>query len=456
MEKIKAIILAAGEGTRMKSKKPKVLHEIFGKPMVTYVTEAVKQVGASEICVVIGHKGGQVQEVLAKEGVSFAEQKEQLGTGHAVMQAMDFIGEEEDVLILCGDTPLVTAATLEQLLVFHKKEKNAVTIISALADNPAGYGHIIRDEQGNFMKNVEYKDATEAEKLVNEINTGIYCFQGKYLKAALGKLNNHNVQKEYYLPDTLEILLKEGLGVNAMTTNDVSEFFGVNSRVQLEEATQILKNRINRTHMENGVTLVDAQNTYIGPNCIIGQDTVILPGCVVEGNTVIGEDCTIGPNSRLTDMVLKDNVTFQASTGMESSVGSHTTVGPFAYIRPNCVVGEHVKVGDFVELKNSNVGDGTKISHLTYIGDTDAGKKINFGCGTVTVNYDGQKKFRTVVEDNVFVGCNANLVAPVTVGEGSYVAAGSTITKDVPKETLAVARERQVNLAGWVEKRNKK
>lgn len=452
MKSLKAIILAAGEGSRMKSKKPKVLHEIFNKPMVEYVIQAAKDSGAEDVCVVVGHKAEMVEKAIARDGLSFALQEKQMGTGHAVMQAMDFIDETKDILILYGDTPLVTGKTLDKLVEFHRAGGNGVSIVSAIVEDPSGYGHIIRDELGSFLKNVEHKDATIEEKQVQEINTGIYCFQGGKLKEALKKLTNHNKQGEYYLPDTLELILKSGGGVDAMKATDVSEFFGVNSRVQLAEATDILKSRILKKLMENGVTIVDSANTYIDESVEIGCDTIILPGCVIEGKTKIGEDCIIGPNAQMTNMVLKDNVSFKASTGMDSVVGSHTTVGPYAYIRPNSNIGEHVKIGDFVEVKNSNIGNHTKVSHLTYIGDTDAGEGINFGCGTVTVNYDGKNKFRTVIEDNVFIGCNANLVAPVKVKKGSYIAAGSTITRDVPEDTLAVARVRQQIIEGWTKK----
>ena len=452
MKNIKAIILAAGEGKRMKSQKPKVLHEIFNKPMIEYVLDAAEGSGIQEICMVVGHQAEEVKKAITKADVSFVLQKEQLGTGHAVMQAQHFIPAEGEVLILCGDTPLVTAETLQKFLQFHQDENNDVSILSAWVDNPAGYGHIIRDKEGSFLKNIEHKDANAEEKLVCEINTGIYCFQGKKLKEALTRLTNHNQQGEYYLPDTLEIIRKDGGKVNAMIAEDAHEFLGVNSRIQLAEATDVMKKRINLKWMEEGVTLVDPQNTYIGPEVSIGQDTVVLPGCVLEGKTVIGEGCIIGPNSRMTNMILSNGVKFQASTGMDSTIGEETTVGPYAYIRPNCVIGAHVKVGDFVEVKNSVIGNGTKISHLTYIGDTDAGENINFGCGTVTVNYDGKKKFRTTIEDGAFIGCNANLVAPVTVKKGSYIAAGSTVTKDVPEDALAVARSRQQNIEGWTKK----
>ena len=452
MNKLKAVILAAGEGKRMKSKLPKVLHKVQGKTMVDWVIDTARDSGADDICVVIGHGGEQVKETLKDRNVKFAVQREQLGTGHAVMQAGDFIEDNADIIVFYGDTPLITAETIKKMLDYHRKEDNSITIISAIVDNPAGYGHIIRDENGLFAKNVEHKDATDEEKLVKEINTGIYCFKGTALKKGLSMLKNDNAQKEYYLPDTLEIILSDGGKVNAMVVDDADEFAGVNSRVQLAEAEAVMRNRINRYHMENGVTIIDPSRTYIDADAVIECDTVLLPGVVIEGKTVIGEDCVVGPDSRLTDTKLGNGVKFQYSTAIESSVDDNTTVGPYAYIRPNCAIGKNVKIGDFVEVKNSNVGDGTKVSHLTYIGDSDVGERINFGCGTVTVNYDGNKKFRTVIGDDVFIGCNTNLVAPVKVGKGAYIAAGSTITDEVPENCLAIARERQINKTGWVKK----
>jgi len=452
MNNFKTIILAAGKGTRMKSKLPKVLHKVCGKTMVECVIDEAVKCGSEGICVVVGDKAEMVKDCLKDKGVEFALQAEQLGTGHAVMQAMDFIDEDKDILVLYGDTPLLKGETFEKLISFHREHKYGVSIISAVVEDSAGYGHIIRDENGAFVKNVEYKDCSEEEKLVKEINTGIYIFKGSELKRALGLITNDNVQGEYYLPDTLEIILKGEFGADAFVAEDAAEFSGVNSRVQLAEAEKIMRERINLFHMTNGVTIINPDTTYIGADVEIGMDTIIYPGCVLEGKTVIGEDCKVGPDCRLTDMILADNVSIQYTTAMESSVGNGTKVGPYAYIRPNCKIGENIKVGDFVEVKNSVIGNGTKISHLTYIGDSDVGERINFGCGTITVNYDGKKKFRTVVEDDVFVGCNANLIAPVTVKKGSYVAAGSTVTDDVPEKNLAIARSRQTNIEGWTKK----
>lgn len=452
MNKLKVIILAAGEGKRMKSKLPKVLHKIQGRAMAEHVIDTAEKAGADDICVVVGHGADMVKTALQGRNVKFAVQEKQLGTGHAVMQAGDFIDENADILVLYGDTPLITPETIKKLLDFHRSENNSISIISAIVDDPAGYGHIIRDDSGAFLKNVEHKDADIREKTVKEINTGIYCFRGDALKKGLSMLKNDNAQGEYYLPDTLELILKSGGKVNAMIADSAEEFSGVNSRVQLAEAEACMRRRVNRGYMDLGVTMIDPERTYIEDGAVIGCDTVLLPGVVIEGKTVIGEDCVVGPDSRLTNVVLGNGVKFQYSTAVDSSVGDGTTVGPYAYIRPNCSIGSGVKIGDFVEVKNSIIGNGTKVSHLTYIGDSDVGERINFGCGTVTVNYDGDKKYRTIIDDDVFIGCNTNLVAPVKVGKGSYIAAGSTITDDVPEKCLAIARERQINKTGWVKR----
>lgn len=448
MERLKSIILAAGEGTRMKSNLPKVLHKILGKSMVEHVICASKEAGAQEICVVIGHKGESVKNAIG-DFVTYALQAEQLGTGHAVMQADAFIEEEGDVLILFGDTPLITGKTLSSLIGFHRQEKNAVTVLSAIVEDPTGYGRIIRDQSGTFMKSVEHKDASGEERSVREINSGMYCFRARELKQALKEITNHNAQGEYYLPDALAIIKEKGMRVGALAAEVHEDILGVNSRIQLAQAADIMRRRVNEKHMAEGVTIVDPAQTYIHEEVQIGRDTIIYPGTILEGHTVIGENCILGPNTRIVDGKLMDGVEIQYSVVLESEVGEGTTVGPYAYIRPHCTIGKHVKIGDFVEIKNAVIGDYTKASHLTYIGDADVGQSINFGCGTVVVNYDGQKKHRTVIEDQAFIGCNTNLVAPVTVKKGGYIAAGSTITDNVPENALAIARARQVNKTDW-------
>ena len=451
---LSTVILAAGEGTRMNSKKSKVLHKMLGKSLIEHVMDAAKYAGSQKICLVIGHKGEEVREAIG-DSVEYAVQKERLGTGHAVMQADSFIEEEGDILVLYGDTPLITGETLKNMIETHRKEKNGVTILSAIVEDPTGYGRIIRDEAGNFIKIVEHKDASEEELKVREINGGMYCFQARLLKEALKELTNHNVQGEYYLTDTLHIILSKGYRVNAMIVKDSTEILGVNSRAQLSEVTQILKRRINKKFMDEGVTIIDPESTYIEPDVSIGIDTIIYPGSIIQGKTVIGEDCVIGPNARIDSAKIGNDVSIESSVILESEIGSNTTVGPFAYIRPNSKIGSHIKIGDFVEVKNSTIGNNTKVSHLTYIGDADVGENVNFGCGTVVVNYDGHKKHRTVIEDEAFIGCNTNLVSPVTIHKEAFIAAGSTITENVPARALGIARARQVNKENWVERRNK-
>ena len=453
--KTKALVLAAGQGTRMKSSESKVLHKVLGKSLVEYSILAAQGVGVEEVCLIVGHKAEDVQKKLG-DSVSYAFQKEQLGTGHAVMQALDFIEDAKEVIVLCGDTPLITKETLQTMLDFHREKQNAITVLSTHMDDPTGYGRIVRDEKGNLLRIVEQRDASEEEKQITEINGGMYTFDGQLLKHALSKLNNNNVQGEYYLTDTIEILLNEGHRVDAIATSESDDIAGVNSRVQLASVTQVMKRRINEKHMANGVTFIDPENTYIEADVTIGKDTIIEPGCMIQGTTVIGEGCRIGYHSKLVNMTIKDNVDIETSVLTDSFVDEGTHVGPFAYVRPNSHIGKNIKVGDFVEIKNANIGDGTKISHLTYVGDADVGQNVNFGCGTVVVNYDGQKKHRTTIGDHAFIGCNTNLVSPVTVEDHAYTAAGSTITKTVPANSLAIARAKQENKENWVNKKRQK
>lgn len=448
MEKC-VIILAAGQGTRIKSKFPKVTHKVCGKEMVNHVIDTMKKANLNNIDVVIGKGAELVKECTASRNVEYSIQPEQLGTGHAVKCAKDFLqGKEGVVAIFAGDAPLITVETVEELINTHLKSKNVATVLSALIDDPTGYGRIVRKD-GQVEKIVEQKDCNEEEKNINEVNSAIYCFDIESLLLTLDKIDNNNVQGEYYLTDVIGILKSEGKLVGAFITN-FEETVGVNSRVQLAEAEKILRNRTNKYHMVNGVTIINPENTYIGTDVKIGKDTIIYPGCILEGNTEIGEDCIIYENCRIDNSIIGNETTVESSVIVESTVGCGTSVGPFAYIRPDSKVGDKVKIGDFVEVKKSTIGNGTKVAHLTYIGDAKVGENCNFGCGTVIVNYDGKKKHQTIIGNNSFIGCNTNLVSPVEVKDNTYIAAGSTITKEVPENSLAIARAKQVNIENWV------
>jgi bifunctional UDP-N-acetylglucosamine pyrophosphorylase / glucosamine-1-phosphate N-acetyltransferase len=447
-----ALILAAGQGTRIKSDLPKVLHKVCGKEMVNHVIDTMRKANIEDIDVIIGKGAELVKEKTALKNVSYSLQEEQLGTGHAVKCAIEFLkGKKGVVGVFCGDAPLIKPETVESLFKTHIENNNSATLLSSIVDDPTGYGRVVR-ENDEVLKIVEHKDCTEEELKINEMNAAIYCFDIELLLNSLDKLSNNNNQGEYYLTDVIGILKEEGKKVGAVVI-DYEETIGVNSRAQLAQAEEILRKRINLRHMINGVTLIDPNSTYIGDDVEIERDTIIYPGNVIEGNTKIGEGVILYPNSRISNSIISNNVEIQSSVIIDSKIGERTTIGPFAYIRPESVIGSGARIGDFVEIKKSTIGDNTKVSHLTYIGDASVGKNCNFGCGTVVVNYDGQKKHKTEIGNNSFIGCNANLVSPVKVEDNTYIAAGSTITNDVKEGELAVARAKQRNIEGWVDKK---
>lgn len=452
MTELKAVILAAGKGTRMRSKLPKVLHKVGGREMLQHVLDAAGIAGAAEKIVIVGHGAELVETMVGAQG-KIVLQAEQLGTGHAVMQTKEVLKDfHGTAMILCGDTPLLDGEELKKFYEAHKASGAAATVLTAVMDNPFGYGRIVRDADGNVQGIVEQKDATEEQKLIKEINTGIYCIECPLMFDMLATLTCDNAQGEYYLTDVLAKLNAAGHKVGGVITADSDMVMGINSRKQLAEAEAVMRSRILDKLMDAGVTIMDPASTFIEGSVKIGSDTIIYPYTWLEGSTEIGEDCQIGPNVRLTNVTVGNKSQLQFVYGHDCQVCDEVVAGPYVHLRPDTVIGNKVKIGNFVEVKNSNVGTGSKLPHLTYIGDSDIGSGVNMGCGCITVNYDGKKKYRTVVEDNAFVGCNTNLVAPVTVKAGSYVAAGSTITKEVPENSLAVARAKQKNIEGWVEK----
>jgi len=444
-----AIVLAAGQGTRMQSELYKVLHPVCGKSMVAHVIDNIRILGADRIVTIVGHGAEMVEETLGEKS-DYVLQDKQLGTAHAVQQAERLIGNlSGTTLVVCGDTPLIRPETMQALIEHHNKLGAKATILTAIADDPTGYGRIIRGDDGQVLRNVEQKDATLEEQKVIEINTGTYCFDNRALFASLQKVKNDNSQGEYYLPDVIGILRSEEALVSAYVTEDFSETLGINDRVVLSKAEAVMRGRIAEKHMRNGVTITNPENTYISADAVIGKDTTLQPGTMIEGNTVIGEKCVIGPNSQIVDSLIGEGSTVHSSVILSSEVGKNTAIGPFAHIRPDSSLGNNVKVGNFVEVKKSTLGEGSKAAHLSYIGDANIGSGVNLGCGTIIVNYDGKEKHVTTIEDDAFIGCNSNLIAPVSIGKGAYVAAGSTISKNVPKDALAIARARQENKEGY-------
>ena len=452
MEPLASVVLAAGKGTRMKSGLIKVLHPIAGQPMIAWPVAAAREAGSDPIVLVIGHQANAVQGVFrGAADIRCAMQEEQLGTGHAVACALDALaGFRGTVLILCGDTPLLRAETLKSMLAYHRENRAAITVLTALMDDPYGYGRVVRDAAGHAARIVEQKDADPEEQDIREINSGIYCMDSDFLFGNIRGIGNDNAQGEYYLTDLLAIAVNKGLTCLALPTADADEIMGVNDRVQLAEAGRILRRRINRDHMLNGVSFIDPDATYIDQGVTIGADTIIHPGCRIGGGTVIGSGCEIEQNVSISGCRIGDDCHIKAASVLEDSeLGEDVAVGPMAHLRPGSKLGKKVKIGNFVETKKIVMGEGSKASHLTYLGDAEIGRDVNIGCGTITCNYDGVNKHKTVIGDDVFIGSDVQLVAPVSVGRNSLVAAGTTVTTDVPPDSLAISRVPQVNKEGW-------
>ena len=455
MKKVAAIVLAAGLGKRMRSLLPKVLHPVCGKPMLFYPLEVLKALKVEKTVVVVGHGGDAVRERFAESRVSFVTQEKQLGTGHAVRCAersfQSFTGE---LLILSGDVPLIQSGIISELMRVHRRRRAVLSLVTMALEKPTGYGRIIRNDKGAVERVVEEKDAAPDEMKVGEVNAGLYLVDARFLFANLKRLTSRNAQGEYYLPDLIPLALKEGETVAAVVHREPQEVMGVNNRVELAEANTLMRERINSYHMMRGVTMVDPRTTYIDYGIAIGRDTLIAPNVFLKGATKIGPGCTIEEGAGIIDSSLDRAVEVKPYSVIEQSkVGREGTIGPLARLRPGSVILPRAKVGNFVEIKNATIGHGSKVNHLSYIGDTDMGRMVNVGAGTITCNYDGQRKYRTVIKDGAFIGSDTQLVAPVTVGRGAYVGAGSTITKDVPSRALALSRTEQKNLEGWAEKK---
>jgi len=456
-EKLAAVILAAGQGTRMKSVLPKVLHPVAGMAMLAHVVRSAGALQASPIIPVVGHGADEVRVAMTSLDLCFVLQSEQLGTGHALLCAEEALnGFTGDLLLLCGDVPLLREKTLRALIEHHVHQAACVTILTAEMSDPAGYGRIIRGDEG-VERIVEEKDADESERQVCEINTGIYLFRAPQVFALLRDVDNRNAQGEYYLTDVVAAARRTGERVEALLTDDAEEAMGINDRIQLAEADKIMRQRINAVHQRAGVTLIDPMATYIDPDVSIGTDTLIHPGVHLRGRTRIGSGCEIEPGAVVTDCTIGDKVHIKPGSVLsESTVGNDCAIGPMAHLRPGTVLAGDNKIGNFVETKKAVIGEKSQASHLTYIGDASLGQNVNIGCGTITCNYDGVNKHQTTIGDDVFVGSDVQFVAPVTIGRGSLIGAGSTITKDVPADALAISRSEQKNVAGWAEKNRQK
>ena len=449
-----AVILAAGKGTRMKSSLPKVMHRLAGKPLIHHVLDTIDKIGITERLTIVGH-GKEIVSEDIKGRSEIVVQINQLGTGHALLQTIPFFKKNRGILVLSGDQPLLTSDTLYSLIELHEQSKASATVLTAHMDNPYGYGRIIKDEDGSFKGIVEEKDSDERQKKIKEVNTGTYCFEEAPLREALKKISPKNAQGEYYLTDIFDIMLSEGKAIETFCTSDSTEAFGINNRVQLAEAEDILYDRIRKYWMMEGVTIVNPSSVFIDADTVLSQDVIIHPFSIIKGKTRVEEGAVIGPGTLLEDCYCQKGCRIEKSVAREAIIGQDCLIGPFAYLRPQTRLDKGVKIGDFVEIKNSSIGEGSKIPHLSYIGDSDIGQNVNIGAGTITCNYDGKEKHRTIIHDDVFVGSNTNFVAPVSIGQAAVIGAGSTITKDVPAKALAVERAMQKTVENWQKAKDK-
>ena len=451
MNGITAIILAAGEGKRMRSRRPKVLHPLCGRPLIEYALRIARSV--SEKLVMVVSPGSDDVVAVAGAGVVPVEQRDRLGTGHAVLQARGACGDDATIVVMPGDMPLLTGDTMERLVARHASTRAAVTLVTAVVADPHGYGRVLR-QAGRVTRIVEERDATDDQKRITEINTSVYCFDARRLWSALAQVRPENDQGEYYLTDVIGILARAGGGIEAITVADPTEALGVNDRRQLAAVATIQRRRILDRLMESGVTVIDPATTYVEDTVTIGADTIVQPQVFIEGATVIGEECVIQSGCHVRSSRLGDRVTLRPYCVLtEATVEDEAILGPFCHLRPLATIGARAHIGNFVEVKKSRIGRGSKANHLAYIGDATVGEGVNVGAGTITCNYDGVAKHETRIADGVFVGSNATLVAPLTIGEGAYVAAGSTITRDVAPGALALGRGQQVEKSGWATRR---
>lgn len=452
----KVIILAAGEGTRMKSKISKVLHKLCNKSILSYIIDASKEARAEEVIVIVGKNQKEVEKEFGNKIITVKQEIGEnipYGTGYAIKLVEKHIGDDDNILVLVGDVPLIRGETISRLMEYHDKKKNDATVLSAKFENPFGYGRIITDQSGNLIKIVEHKDCNEEELLVDEINSGIFIFKGDKLKFALNKLDTNNSQGEMYLTDVMEILKKENSNISSYIIEDNNEINGINTKIQLAKVEKLMRKRINESYMASGVIMENPETITIQKGVKIGMDTYIESNVKILGETEIGENCFIGMNSKIIDSKIGNDVKIEASYIEGAIMEDGSDIGPFSRLRKNSHLNKNVHIGNFVEVKNSTIGENTKAGHLAYIGDADLGKRINVSCGVIFANYDGQNKFRATIGDDSFLGSNVNIVSPIKISNKSFLAAGSTITKDVKEGSLAIERADEKVIEGYYDRK---